>query len=141
MEKIFKTVNRFEAEKSRLYLESLIQKGETCVIGTKGKIRTLDQNALFHVWIKVIADEIGELSYERCKRDVKRTLLGTKEEVNRFTGEILQVDYETSAMTVKELASFMDKIKIWAQTDLGCYLPYWKDPGYEEMINEYKYKK
>ena len=41
-------------------------------------------------------------------------------------------------MTVQELSSFMDRMKAWAATDLGIYLPYWKNPGYEEMIEMYK---
>ena len=117
----------------------LIAKGCTVELTEKrGKRRTLDQNALFHLWVSVIADETGYTDKEACKRDVKRTILGQKEDVNRLTGEVIQVDYRTSEMTVSELASFMDKMKAWAQTDLGIYLPYWKDPGYEEMYQQYK---
>ena len=89
------------------------------------------------MWVQVVADHIGYTSLENCKRDIKRTLLGTREEANRITGEIQQVDYQTSAMTTAELSSLMDKMKIWAQTDLGCYLPYFGDPGYEEMTGKY----
>ena len=100
--------------------------------------RTLDQNNLFHLWVSVIADDLGYTDKEACKRDIKRTILGQKEDVNRLTGEVIQVDYRTSEMTVSELASFMDKMKAWVGTDLGIYLPYWKDPGYEEMYQMYK---
>ena len=141
MRKIFKSANIFDAKSAEAYLSKLISKKETFAIETVGKQRTLDQNDLFHLWVKVVADEIGEPSFERCKRDIKRMILGMKEDVNRFTGEVIHVDYKTSEMSVSELSSFMDKMKIWAQTELGCYLPYWKDPGYEEMVSEYKYKK
>lgn len=50
---------------------------------------------------------------------------------------IQQVDYKTSEMSTSELSSFMDKMKMWAQSELGCYLPYFGDPGYEEMVSEY----
>lgn len=102
------------------------------------KRRTNPQNALFHFWVSVIADDLGYTDKEACKRDVKRTILGMKDDVNRLTGEVIQVDYRTSDMTVPELASFMDKMKAWAQSDLGIYLPYYGDPGYEEMYQQYK---
>ena len=44
-------------------------------------------------------------------------------------------------MSTSELSSFMDKMKIWAQSELGCYLPYFGDPGYEEMASEYNGKR
>lgn len=141
MQKIFKSANTFEAERAKAYVLKLIAQKETFAIETKAKQRTPDQNALFHLWVKVIADEVGEPSFDRCKRDIKRTILGMKEGVNRFTGEVMVDDYKTSEMTVGELSSFMDRMKAWAQTELGCYLPYYKDPGYEEMVNEYKYRK
>lgn len=141
MRKIFKTVNLFEAKNAEACVAKLIAGKETFAIETIGKRRTLDQNGLFHLWVKVLADETGEPSLKRCKRDIKRTILGMREDVNRFTGEVIQDDYRTSEMSVGELSSFMDKMKIWAQTELGCYLPYWKDPGYEEMVSEYKYRK
>ena len=104
----------------------------------KDKPRTIPQNNLFHLWVSVVADELGYTDKEACKRDIKRTILGMKDDVNRLTGEVVKVDYKTSEMTEKELSSFMDKMKTWAATDLGIYLPYVGDPGYEEMYNEYK---
>ena len=85
----------------------------------------------------MISDHIGYASLEDCKRDVKRALLGMREDTNRITGERQKVDYQTSAMTTSELSSLKDKMKVWAQTDLGCYLPYFGDPGYEEMYQQY----
>lgn len=61
-----------------------------------------------------------------------------RERVDHFTGEVVKDDYHTSGMSTKELSDLMDRMKIWAQTEFGCYLPYWKDPGYEEMMEMYK---
>lgn len=134
---IFKTSNTFEKKQAEVYFNKLVSSGKTIELSEKKKGRTLNQNALFHVWVQVIADHTGYTSLENCKRDIKRALLGTKEEASRFTGEVQQVDYKTSEMSKEELSSFMDKMKIWAQTELGCYLPYYGDPGYEEMTNKY----
>lgn len=128
-----------DCQKARMRLENLIARQKTVEMTEKtGNKRTSEQNNLLHLWLSVIADELGYTDKEACKRDVKRTLLGTKEDVNRITGEIQNVDYRTSDMTTSELSSFMDKMKAWAATDLGIYLPYWKDPGYEEMYQQYK---
>lgn len=128
-----------DCQKARMRLENLIARQKTVEMTEKtGKKRTSEQNNLLHLWLSVIADELGYTDKEACKRDVKRTLLGTKEDVNRITGEIQNVDYRTSDMTTSELSSFMDKMKAWSATDLGIYLPYWKDPGYEEMYQRYK---
>lgn len=104
---------------------------------TDEQLRTIRQNNLVHLWFAVFADEIGTTADE-CKRDVKRTLLGQKQVFNTITGKIDFDDYHISEMTIGELSSFMDKFKVWAQMDFGCYLPYWGDPGYDEMVSMYK---
>lgn len=136
---LFNLDSPLDQERARVRLESLIARRRVAELTEKtGRKRTSDQNALFHLWVSVIADELGYTDKERCKRDVKRTLLGQREDVNRLTGEVIQADYKTSEMTTQELSALMDKMKAWAQTDLGIYLPYWKDPGYEEMYRQYK---
>ncbi len=131
--------NPFEAANAQARLDHLRRSGATVEITEKrGRKRTTDQNALLHLWIAVIADHCGYTDKERCKRDVKRVILGQREEENLLTGEIEKVDYHTSEMTTAELGSLMDRMRAWAQTDLGLYLPYWKDPGYEEMYQQYK---
>lgn len=134
---VFNTRNAFDRERAITYFNKIIKSGEFIEVSMKRKQRTLNQNALFHLWIQVIADHAGYTSLEDCKRDVKRALLGMREDTNRITGERQKVDYQTSAMTTSELSSLMDKMKVWAQTDLVCYLPYFGDPGYEEMYQQY----
>ena len=134
---VFNTRNAFDRERAITYFNKIIKSGEFIEVSMKRKQRTLNQNALFHLWIQVIADHAGYTSLEDCKRDVKRGLLGMREDMNKITGETQMVDYQTSSMTTSELSSLMDKMKVWAQTDLGCYLPYFGDPGYEEMYQQY----
>ena len=140
---IFHTASDYERLKAEAYFNRLVAQKKDIEVKEKKKSdkRTLDQNALFHLWVSVIADDLGYTDKEARKSDVTRTIHGQKEDVNRLTGEVIQVDYRTSEMTVSELASFMDKMKAWASTDLGIYLPYFGDPGYEEMINAYGHEK
>jgi len=130
--------NIYQLKAAEVRFKNLCEQGKQIELKEIKQKRTLDQNALFHAWIKVFAECIGELSIEDCKRDVKRTLLGVKQVTNYFTGEIMFEDYKTSAMDTKQMAEFMDKFKIWANAEYGCYLPYFNDAGYEEMINNYK---
>lgn len=105
-----------------------------CGFNLQKDARNLKQNALFHLWMRVMADELGYPSLEDIKRDVKREILGTREVVNRITAEVQYEDYQTSALTMRQMADFMDKVKIWALTELNVYLPYEGDDGYNELI-------
>ena len=135
---LFDPKNPYDRCRADTYYKKLMSGTEPFEMTLKRKRRTLPQNALFHVWCQVIADFVGYTSLDECKYDIKKNLLGLRERVDHLTGEIVKDEYHTSEMTVQELSSFMDRMKAWAATDLGIYLPYWKDPGYEEMIEMYK---
>lgn len=126
-------VSEYDRRRAESYFRKLMAGNEPFELTKPKKKRTLPQNALFHVWCQVIADYVGYTSVEKCKRDIKRKILGMKTTFNRLTGEEEKDDYHTSEMTVEEMSSFMDIVKAWADTELGCYLPYYGDPGYEEM--------
>jgi hypothetical protein len=127
----------FDAERARVYLEKLIEKKDKAELTKKRPLRSPNQNALFHVWVAVFADHIGYESEARCKKDVKRELLGQREYVNRLTGETEKEDYETHLMDTKQMSGLMDRFKAWALSEHGCYLPFYGDIGYEEMMSEY----
>lgn len=125
-------------EQFKTRCEYLIRKAAIVDLEEKqGKPRTNPQNKTFHMWVSVLADYFGYTSNEECKRDVKRTILGMKPSENRITGETCMIDYETHLMSTKELSEFLDKLKIWAQTEHGVYLPMFTDAGYDELINQY----
>lgn len=101
----------------------------------KEPTRTDRQNNTAHLWFRVMAKEIGYADMEECKRDVKRAVLGMEEYMNKATGKVERRDFETHKMTVKQMADFMEKFKTWAMAEWHCYLPYFGDPGYDEMMN------
>lgn len=144
---IFDLSNSLDAERYKTRSALLLKKkAKIELLEKKDRIlsdeeqRTLRQNRTIHMWFSVISDEIGYTNKEDCKRDVKRVVLGLKPCQNRLTGEIVQEDYRTSEMTIQELSSFMEKMKIWAEIELGIYLPMFSDPGYDELVNKYKNK-
>lgn len=108
-----------------------------CGIEIETNKRNLKQNNLFHLWMQVLGDELGYTSVEDVKRDVKRQILGTREVVNRLTGEITFEDFQTSTMTKKQMADFMNKVKIWSLQEFQVLLPYWEEEGYSEMVEFY----
>jgi hypothetical protein len=122
-----------------LLIQNLVKKGTTIEVIDRGKFnsRTNQQNRTLHLWLRVLADYFGYTSLEDCKRDIKREILGTTESVNRITGEITQEVQPTSKMSTKELSIFLDKLKTWAMTEHGVYLPMYTDAGYNELIQTY----
>ena len=130
----------FDIERCKAFLNKLIEKRAKVELTQKREKRTLNQNSLFHAWIRVFQEHTGEPSFEDCKRDVKRVILGVREVVNKFTGEVQTDDYRTSQMDTRQLSDFMQKFKAWADTEFGCYLPTPDDIGFEDMIEQYEYK-
>lgn len=140
---ILNTMNAFDRKKAEVYFHKLITKRAVIELTEKHKptedeLRTKQQNKTIHMWFAVVADDLGYTSTEDCKRDVKRAVLGQQEYFNTITRKIELKDYETHLMNISELANFMNKFKIWAQTELGIYLPYYKDAGYQEMCQMYQ---
>ena len=134
---IYTLSSTFDIERAKTYFAKLIEKSAVIELCEVRRKRTINQNSLFHAWIKCFADHIGEISFEDCKRDVKRAILGMHCCTNRFTGVLQFDDYRTSQMDTKELSEFMNKFKVWAHTEYGCYLPSPDELGYDELINEY----
>lgn len=116
---------------------ALIRNKATVELSEKKPQRTLPQNALYHIWIKVFAEAIGETDLQAADLDVKRHLLGMRSRLSRVSRQWVATDYHTSKMSKEEMAAFMDKFKHFAQTEYGCYLPYEREAGYREMIAEY----
>jgi hypothetical protein len=137
MKTIFNLKSKFDLTTFEVMVEKDKEQGAVVRYERKAASRNLSQNALFHLWLSVFAEHIGEPSVEQCKADVKRVLLGTIPHESRITGEIYQVEKSTSKLDKAQFAAFMDKFKAWAMSDFGCYLPYFKDAGYEEMIKQY----
>lgn len=98
--------------------------------------RSLNQSALFHVWVHIMAVYSGETD-AKMKDDVKRALLPLEERVNKFTGEIRLEPRQTSKMTKAEMSEFMTRVQALAHEHFDITLPTPDDPAsfeaYEEM--------
>ena len=136
---IYDPKKELDVQNAKLKFDKLINGDKPFELKEK-RMRSLNQNSLFHLWIKVFADFIGEPNLDACKRDIKRELLGTKGTFySKITRKDEIEDYHTSEMSDQELSSFMDKFKSYAATEWNCYLPYIGDVGFNEMLSQYEY--
>lgn len=100
--------------------------------------RSLNQNAIFHLWVGVVTAHIGSYDKEQCKEDIKDLLLGQEEYCNQLTGEIRHRPYRTSRMSKEQMADFLTRVQHWAREELGIYLPSEGERGFAEMQERYR---
>lgn len=98
-----------------------LDKGYHVTISNK-KPRSLNQNALWHKWIGLMASEAG-CSDDDMKVDVKRKILGMKESVNSFTGELTYKDYSSADLTKEQFSRLMIQTQVLASEYYGMTLP------------------
>lgn len=99
--------------------------------------RTASQNAVWWSWCSLMAETVGA-DPESVSRDVKRAVLGRRKVIDVLTGEETEDDYQTHRMTEDEMSAFLTKVKRWAQDVHGWWLPSRGDPGFDEMMMEYR---
>lgn len=82
--------------------------------------RSLDQNALFHRWCHVIANETGN-EMEDVKAALKDRYLQLRPV--RVGKMVRMVRPGTASLTKGEMSLFMDRVMAFAATDLSIQLP------------------
>lgn len=130
--------NDLDRQQAREQLRYLLERSAIISLEEVKAKRSLSQNAIFHLWVGVIADAIGEYDRESVKRDVKQLFLGTSEEYNRFTGEAVQVEAKTSKLTTEQMSDLLARMKHWAREELGIYLPSEGERGFAQMRQRYR---
>lgn len=91
--------------------------------------RSLEQNALFHKWVQIIASETGN-DFDAVKEYLKRRFMAPK--VKEAFGEVIEV-WETRKANVAEMSDLMNKTEAWAASDLEIVLPRPEDRWLEEQ--------
>ena len=89
--------------------------------------RSLEQNALWHKHIQIIASETGN-DFDAVKDYLKRRFMAPK--VKEAFGEVIEVR-ETRKANVAEMTELMDKTAAFAAQELGIRLPH-PDDRWEE---------
>jgi hypothetical protein len=102
---IYVLSNDFEVAKCKKSILRYIEKGAKVEV-TEVKKRSLDQNGLFHVLIKLWAVETGEPDFEEAKEIIKKQF-GAKYERSGLPKP-------SSSYTVEEMRMTIDRIYNWA---------------------------
>ena len=96
--------------------------------------RSLDQNALFHLWCHVIEVETGQ-PMEDVKEYVKQRFMSA------FIKEIFDLDvmiWRTRDLSQAEFSRLLDRVKSWALDSLGILLLTLEDKNFMEFYETYK---
>lgn len=85
--------------------------------------RSLSQNAIFHLWVAVIAEHFGELDLALMKDELKRLHLGERVYYSAITGEERTTINRTRDLSQDEMTDFLTRLKTWAESEYGILLP------------------
>lgn len=91
--------------------------------------RTVSQNALWWVYVTMIANELG-YSKEEMHEVIKFKFMKC-EKVNEKTGEVMQYLKSTTDLSKMDFADLINDLQRWAAESLGIVLP---EPGQQIEI-------
>ena len=115
---------------SSLGLNKVHQVKITC---KRGK-RTIDQNSLYWMWLSCISDNTGE-DTERLHRFFKAKYI-LKENISLF-GENIESEPTTTNLDTKQFTEYLNKIQVFASSELGINLPNPEDINFEQFKGHY----
>lgn len=92
-------------------------------VGKKERIRSLPQNAYYHgVVLKMIADEIGESDLWELHEALCLRFAPVPAGNGKY-GKALLVRKHTSEMTTFEFEQYVEKVRLFAVSELGIVIP------------------
>jgi len=96
-----------------------IEKPWSITIERQKKKRTLNQNALYWQWVTIIGNQLGYFKddmHELLKDDHMTP------KIVMFGGEEREVR-SIKNLSTKEMSEYMDKVSLWANAEMGIFLP------------------
>ena len=99
----------------------------------KGR-RTIPQNRLYRLWLVCISHETGN-DVDDLHEYFKRKYLEPKE-VNIFGS--VEIRYTTTDLTTAQFKEYLDKIQVFASTELAITLPDPDDKIWEAFYEHYR---
>jgi hypothetical protein len=100
------TSNSIDANKARVYLESLIKKGANIELKEVRKARSVDQNSYLHVCLAIFCHETGYMVDE-----AKELFSQMMPEMLRYEKNGFEFRRSTSTLDTKEMSVLIDKIR------------------------------
>ena len=111
-------------------------KGWWFELSQRRRVRTISQNRLERLWLTCIADETGNDSNE-LHDYFKEKWIESKEVI--MFGE-KKLIYSTRHLNTIQFKQFLDKIQIFANTELGIILPIPEDKNWDVFYETYRDK-
>jgi hypothetical protein len=105
-------------------------------INLKREKRSVSQNSLYWLWIGCICDETGG-DKEEVHNELRYSYLPS-ESVRTMGREIILRPISTTKLDTGQFKNYLDRIQVFASTELGITLP---DPGdlhFAEFYDRYK---
>lgn len=119
-----------DREQAIRWLEKMPLRKYSIRITDRKSSRSLAQNSLLWVWIKVIAKETGHTEREIHDLVVDQFSPVT---VGEVMGKIVVRQRGTSDLNMQEFTDLLNRVEAWAAGDLGIALPQPEDQYYEAM--------
>lgn len=99
------------------------------------KVRTNDQNALYWMWLTCLEQETGQEKDSLHDYFREKYLQVTYEKVFDSERKILQ---STTKLDTVSMKNYLDKIQVFAATELAVTLPDPEDRYFEEFLSQYE---
>lgn len=132
----FSIFSNFDKQKVIDYIKDLPEgKSYTADVKLRREKRTIDQNSLLWLWVNCISDETGN-EKNALHEYFKAEFLGFTEIV--VFGKIQKHINSTTGLDTKQFTHYLEKIKIFAASELGIVLPEPSDRYWQEFYDKYK---
>ena len=106
----------------------------TIEVKVQKKRRTVPQNALYWMWLSIIAEHTGD-DAESLHEAFKRMFL--PKSFRMVMGREVEVDITTTTLSTADMAAYMQRLEAFAAQELGMTLPHPGDNEFTEFYEEY----
>ena len=121
-------------EAIKLVSELDLKKVHHVKVTCKRAKRSIDQNSLYWLWINCISNETGNDKYE-LHRFFKSSILGIESRI--CFGIVYNDTTTTKDLDTAQFTQYLEKIQIFANTELGITLPNPDDLEFERFKDFY----
>lgn len=88
--------------------------------------RSMNQNALYHLWVGIIAAHTGN-SHDAVHEALKAEFLPPR--IMELGGRVREYRPSTTTLKIDEMSAYMNQVQAWAGAMLGLILPTPEDLG------------
>ena len=118
------------------YIQKLPDKPFTCTIERERTRRSIDQNSLYWLWLSCISHETG--GDKDAIHDYFKDEFLPKETVKSLPGIVYDRPVSTSKLDTVQFTQYLEKVQVFASSELGIVLPSPVDKAFEAFEEFYK---